>query len=131
MTWINDRGGNGNATIVGDAWTANGVVLQVGQNILTVTASDAAGNSSQVQTIIDRLSPAHNTLEFVTSPIPDELRIRFFGRPRQAYEIQSSSDLVFWNPISTNTVSVLGYLDFTRVISNNVPAMFFRVRAIS
>jgi hypothetical protein len=44
VTWTNDRGGSGTAT--GTAtWTANGVALQAGVNVLTVTARDAANNT--------------------------------------------------------------------------------------
>ncbi|MEO8062817.1 MAG: DUF4082 domain-containing protein [Pseudomonadota bacterium] len=45
VSWSNNRGGSGNATGTG-SWSVSGVVLQSGANILTVTARDAAGNSS-------------------------------------------------------------------------------------
>jgi hypothetical protein len=45
VTWANDRGGSGSA-IGTTSWSVTGVVLQSGQNVLTVTARDAAGNSS-------------------------------------------------------------------------------------
>ncbi len=44
VTWSNDRGGSGSATGT-TSWSASGIVLQTGVNVLTVTASDAAGNS--------------------------------------------------------------------------------------
>src|SRR3989475_2298723 len=43
VTWANDRGGSGTATGT-TSWTASGITLQVGVNVLTVTARDAAGN---------------------------------------------------------------------------------------
>jgi hypothetical protein len=43
VTWSNDRGGSGTASGAG-IWTASGIVLQLGANVLTVTARDAAGN---------------------------------------------------------------------------------------
>ncbi len=45
VTWSNSRGGSGTATGT-TTWTANGIVLQSGSNVLTVTARDAAGNTS-------------------------------------------------------------------------------------
>src|SRR5438067_1944573 len=42
VTWANDRGGTGTATGT-TSWTAGGIVLQAGANLLTVTARDAAG----------------------------------------------------------------------------------------
>ena len=44
VTWTNSRGGSGTAT-GSTSWTASGVALQSGSNVLTVTARDAAGNT--------------------------------------------------------------------------------------
>jgi Big-like domain-containing protein/glucodextranase-like protein len=43
VTWANSRGGTGTATGT-TSWTAGGIVLQSGANVLTVTARNAAGN---------------------------------------------------------------------------------------
>lgn len=44
VSWRNDRGGSGIAK--GTAgWSVNGVVLEVGINVITVTAKDSAGNA--------------------------------------------------------------------------------------
>ncbi len=45
VSWVNDRGGSGNATGT-TAWSASGIVLQSGTNVITVTARDAAANRS-------------------------------------------------------------------------------------
>ena len=45
VTWANDRGGSGTATGT-TSWSASGIVLQSGSNVLTVTARDAAGNTA-------------------------------------------------------------------------------------
>src|SRR5207247_945982 len=45
VTWANSLGGNGTATGT-TAWTASGIVLQMGTNMLTVQARDAAGNTA-------------------------------------------------------------------------------------
>jgi Concanavalin A-like lectin/glucanases superfamily/Bacterial Ig domain/Abnormal spindle-like microcephaly-assoc'd, ASPM-SPD-2-Hydin len=44
VTWANSRGGSGTATGTA-SWTAAGVTLQAGTNVLTVTARDAGGNT--------------------------------------------------------------------------------------
>ena len=45
VSWVNNRGGSGTAT--GTAtWSATGIALQSGSNVLTVTARDAANNTS-------------------------------------------------------------------------------------
>jgi hypothetical protein len=45
VTWTNDRGGAGVATGT-TSWTADGIVLQPGTNVVTVSAQDAAGNNA-------------------------------------------------------------------------------------
>ncbi len=45
VTWANDRGGSGTASGT-TSWTASGIVLQAGTNLLTVTARDAAENTA-------------------------------------------------------------------------------------
>ncbi|HEY5809783.1 MAG TPA: DUF4082 domain-containing protein, partial [Povalibacter sp.] len=45
VSWSNDRGGSGTASGT-TAWTVGSVSLQAGTNVVTVTARDAAGNSS-------------------------------------------------------------------------------------
>jgi hypothetical protein len=46
LTWVSDRGGSGAATVKADGrWIAGGITLQPGVNVLTVTATDAAGNT--------------------------------------------------------------------------------------
>lgn len=53
VAWTNSRGGSGTATVSGNSWTA-AIQLQSGINVITFTVTDAAGNTSSVQTTIDR-----------------------------------------------------------------------------
>ena len=55
VTWTNDRGGSGSATGA-TAWAIPTVALQPGVNVITVTARDAAGN-----TTTDTLSVHYDT----------------------------------------------------------------------
>ena len=45
VSWANDRGGSGTATGTA-SWSVSGIALSSGANVLTVTARDAAGNTS-------------------------------------------------------------------------------------
>src|SRR5947207_8588538 len=57
VTWTNSRGGSGTATGT-TSWTASGIVLQSGANVLTVTAKDAAGNTTTASmTVTSDASP--------------------------------------------------------------------------
>ena len=68
VSWSNDRGGSGTATGT-TSWTVSGIVLLSGQNVLTVTASDAAGNTS-TDTLTVTYTPADTTLPTVTITTP-------------------------------------------------------------
>lgn len=64
VTWSNDRGGAGDATGTTN-WSANGIVLQPGTNILTATAFDQAGNNSNdTLTVIYQTPKASQTITF-------------------------------------------------------------------
>src|SRR3990170_120817 len=64
ITWVNDRGGTGTITVLGGkpgtkvGWTAMGIVLWPGTNVLTVTARDGAGNTSPSRTLTVTYTPA-------------------------------------------------------------------------
>jgi hypothetical protein len=51
VTWVNSQGGSGTATGT-TAWTAAGIPLQPGANVLTVTAQDAAGNIGTAMLVV-------------------------------------------------------------------------------
>ena len=59
VTWVNDRGGSGTAQGT-TSWTAANISLQEGVNVITITATDAAGNSGTagIQVVCDRTPPA-------------------------------------------------------------------------
>src|SRR5439155_6831220 len=66
VTWANSRGGSGTAGGT-TSWTASGIVLQMGANVLTVQARDAAGNSS-TDSLTVTLSDATLPTIAITSP---------------------------------------------------------------
>jgi len=45
VTWVNSRGGSGTAYGT-TSWSLEGIALQSGSNVLTITARDAAGNTA-------------------------------------------------------------------------------------
>ena len=64
VTWVNDRGGGGNATGT-NSWFATGILLQPGTNVLTATAFDRVGNSStDMLTVIYQTPKASQTITF-------------------------------------------------------------------
>jgi hypothetical protein len=69
VTWTNSRGGSGTATGTNN-WVANNIALQTGDNIITVTARDAAGNT-ETDTLTVTYSAVAPTITFVT-PTPSD-----------------------------------------------------------
>ena len=57
VTWSSNRGGSGTATGT-TSWSASGIVLQSGSNVLTVTARDAAGNTRTATLTVAYSPPA-------------------------------------------------------------------------
>src|SRR2546426_9500986 len=56
VSWTNSQGGSGTETGTTD-WTASGIVLQPGANVLTITATDAAGNAGTATLTVDYVPP--------------------------------------------------------------------------
>src|SRR5213078_4104445 len=61
VTWTNSRGGSGTATGT-TSWTASGIGLQMGTNMLTVQARDAAGNTATDMLTVTRTDTAPPTV---------------------------------------------------------------------
>jgi hypothetical protein len=56
VSWVNGRGGSGVASGT-NPWSVSGIALQVGDNLITVTAKDAAGNVSTVTLMVTYTLP--------------------------------------------------------------------------
>ena len=72
VAWANDRGGSGLA-IGTTTWSASAIALRAGTNVITVTATDAAGNSSSARLSVVATDGTRPTVSIVT-PAP---RTRF------------------------------------------------------
>jgi hypothetical protein len=66
VTWANNRGGSGTASGT-TSWTASGIILQPGANVLTVTAWDAASNTA-VASLTITVSDTTPPTVAITSP---------------------------------------------------------------
>jgi hypothetical protein len=68
VTWSNSRGGSGSASGTTN-WSVSNITLQEGDNIITVTANDAAGNSSNDTITVTYTPPdTQNPTVAITSP---------------------------------------------------------------
>jgi hyaluronate lyase len=57
VVWSNNCGGSATASTGTGTWNAAAVPLQVGDNVITVTASDAAGNTGSTSLSVKRFTP--------------------------------------------------------------------------
>lgn len=95
ITWANNQGGSGSATGTTN-WSATNIILLPGTNILTVTATDTFGNSSNA--ILKAIYQATGQNQTITFPgIADHT----FGNPPIQLVAAASSGL----PVSFNVVS--------------------------
>ena len=102
VVWSNDRGGSGIASGLA-SWVVTGVQLQPGQNVLTVTAYDAAGNQG-----IDSLTVTY-------TPVPASQSITFnaisndtFGDPPVALNATASSGLPVTYAVTSGPAAIAG-----------------------
>jgi hypothetical protein len=67
VTWTNNRGGNGTATGT-TSWSVPAVTLQTGANVITMTARDAAANTSTAAVTVTFTPPAPPPAVGLVSP---------------------------------------------------------------
>src|SRR6266545_4647100 len=60
-----------------------------------------------------------------------QFQVRFSGAPGARHVVEGSGDLKEWIPVSTNTVSSAGYLDFVDVQVGEFPHRFYRTAPLS
>ncbi len=68
MSWKNSRGGSGTCSGT-STWSKSGIALSSGQNVITVTARDAAGNTA-TDTLTVTYTPPDTTRPTVTITTP-------------------------------------------------------------
>ncbi|HLG57346.1 MAG TPA: putative Ig domain-containing protein [Vicinamibacterales bacterium] len=79
VTWSNNRGGGGTASSA-TSWSATGIVLQSGSNVLTVIAQDAAGNtSSDALTVTYNLAPTLASVVNQTTTVGQTVALQLAG----------------------------------------------------
>jgi hypothetical protein len=119
VTWVSNRGGSGTASGTA-SWSVSPIALQVGSNVLTVTARDAAGNTaSDVLTVTVNAAPTlasvpnqssvaglATTLQLVGSDANgDALTYSASGLPT-GLSVSASSGLISGTPGQTGTYNV-------------------------
>ena len=79
VSWSNSRGGSGTCSGT-SSWSKSGIVLSSGQNVITVTARDAAGNTG-TDTLTVTYTPPDTTRPTVTITTPTSGSTYSTGNP--------------------------------------------------
>ena len=107
VTWANNQGGGGNATGTTN-WSVSGITLLPGTNILSLTATDTSGNSSNATlTVIYQTTNQNQTITFPA--IADHT----FGDPPIQLVAAASSGL----PVSFSVVAGPAILSSSNVLT--------------
>jgi subtilisin-like proprotein convertase family protein/pimeloyl-ACP methyl ester carboxylesterase len=89
VTWSNDRGGSGTASGT-TSWSVSGIALSSGQNILTVTARDAAGNTQT-----DILTVTYNAAPVTTYTVTPSAGANGSISPNSVQTVNSGGNAAF------------------------------------
>jgi tripartite motif-containing protein 71 len=73
VTWTNDRGGSGTCSGT-TGWSASGIALQSGKNVLTFTAHDSGGNTNSATLLVFRELSAPTTIAQARA-LPDDAEV--------------------------------------------------------
>ncbi|HIE00021.1 MAG TPA: hypothetical protein EYP59_06990, partial [Thiotrichaceae bacterium] len=97
VTWSNNRGGSGTATILanGRVWSAKGIALKDGQNVITVTAYDAANNWKSVSLTVTKTKP-EDKASFVSETVKDGTSFSGGSRFTKTWTIKNQGNTT-WN----------------------------------
>lgn len=106
VAWSNDLGGSGQATIIGGNWTFD-APLQVGDNDITVTATDTSSNTSS-----DTITITYAPTQAVVSLNPAVQNVNIGGTFTVALRVGNAVDLDNMNVNINFDSTKLSYINF-------------------
>jgi YD repeat-containing protein len=122
VTWANDRGGSGTASGTTN-WTVTGIPLQIGMNIVSITARDTANNfGSATLAVIYNLSPP------MQAAVSGSDVVVSWPVSASGFVLQSADTLsppVLWSNAVTHVTTNSGILTVTLPATNE--QKFFRL----
>lgn len=95
VTWSNDQGGSGSAVMSGTNWSISPISLVPGVNTITISASDAAGNT-----------PGNDTISVTCTPPDTQSPTITIINPTSDLNYQSSSSPIALSGTSSDNVGV-------------------------
>lgn len=125
VNWSNDRGGMGAATGTTN-WTVMGIALQLGTNVISVTAYDAAGNGGVATLAVTYAAPPAIQIAGVAVASNGTAQLSVAGPVGGGMAIEASTNLVNWTMILTNVIPAGGMRVIDVPILTNQAKMFYR-----
>lgn len=124
VKWTSTVGTQGVANGVAP-WSANGIMLQPGFNLIDVSAKDAAGNVSS-DTLSVNYTPPPVVMGGGVGVSNGVFRFDLAGPLGRTFIIETSSNLVQWAPFSSNTIPGEDAITITDPGATNCPLRFYR-----
>ena len=130
VTWSNDRGGMGTATGT-ENWAITGIALQLGTNVISVTAYDAAGNGGVATLAVIYVAPPSIRMAGLAVASNGTAKLSVAGPVGGGLAVEASTNLVNWTRILTNVIPANGMRDIDILILTNQAKMFYRASILA
>ena len=129
ITWANDRGGIGTASGT-TSWAINGIPLQAGLNVISITAYDAAGNVGVATLNVTYVTPPVLQITGLTTIANATAELTVIGPTGGVVEVDTSTNLVDWYALGVVT-NLTGSFQFPFPLSLSEVERFFRLIDVS
>ena len=109
----------------------NGNILTITGSGLVVLRASQAGNPTyapapNIDQVVNVL-PGINVIADAQILESGVFTLRFYGEPGINYVVRGSTNLLDWQPLATNQINGLGYLEFTDTASTNYDRRYYRI----
>jgi len=116
--------------LAGPAVVSGNVLTITGAGLVVLRASQGGNDTYAPAANVDQVlsvAPGNNVITDAQQLENGMFTLRFYGEPGASCVVQVSINLVNWQPIATNQISGLGYLEFTDTASPNHDRRFYRI----
>jgi YD repeat-containing protein len=126
VTWQNYSGGFGDASGT-NSWSINNVPLQAGDNLIDVTAYDAAGNTADAYLVVTYTAPVMPSIQI--SKTGSSLNLSWSLASASGFTLQYADSLtppILWSNVVATVTTNLNILSVTLPATNT--QRFFRLK---
>jgi len=120
------------SVLSGPAILSGNIVTMTGAGLAVLRASQLGDATNAPAPNVDQvllIAPGNNVISDTQRLANGVFTLRFYGYTGTNYVVKASTNLVNWQPVATNQISGLGYLEFIDTSSTNFDRRFYRVGA--